>query len=422
MPGGRNDPGLALNPVAQNIQEIRIANAAAYKRYRMNFWSTKGDNIMQIGEVELLGVQSDSAPVLVQDLPPQVVAYPGRTLKLSVSYVGTTPITYQWKKNGIILSDNARITGSQSNVLTIANAQAGDVGPYQVFASNPLGGPVASSPTTVLWVTVPNFNTNGAGWTLNGAATVVDNVLTLTDGGGQARSCFFGYPQYVGAFVATFTYQDIGGGGADGFAFVLQNDPLGSTALGGGGGALALSGITPSAALTFNIYGTAGYSFGTNGNTGSPYQSSAPIDISLGNPIDVTVHYQGGVASLTLTDAVAAVSFQTNLLVNLPAIVGADTAYVGLTGASGGIASHQTVSNFRFVPLPTLSAHYTAGTVVLSWPAAIGGYAVLEKASLSTGTWSPAAAPITQSGGVNQAVIASPTGAQFYRLTLEPQP
>ena len=44
---------------------------------------------------------------------------------------------------------------------------------------------------------------------------VGSNVLQLTDGvGSEARSSFFATPVYVGAFQATWTYQDIGGGGA----------------------------------------------------------------------------------------------------------------------------------------------------------------------------------------------------------------
>ena len=73
---------------------------------------------------------------------------------------------------------------------------------------------------------------------------------TSYDGGNEASSAFFATPQSVGAFNAQFTYQEDTTGDtnpktlstnantldpADGFAFVLQNDTRGSSALGDAG-------------------------------------------------------------------------------------------------------------------------------------------------------------------------------------------
>ena len=206
--------------------------------------------------------------------------------------------------------------------------------------------------------------------------------------------------------------------------FCLQNDPRGPVALGGGGGSLGYGpdggAITPSVALEFNIYGTAGIAFHANGANGG-YVPTTPVAIDGGNPIDVTLRYDGVRAQLTLTDSVAATTFTTNYTVgSLAAILGADTAYVGFTGADGGTASTQTVSNFTFVPFPMLSAQLTsANTVLLSWPASIGGYALLQKGNVASGSWTASPAVVNLVGGQYQAVLPPSDGSEFYRLVLE---
>jgi hypothetical protein len=367
-------------------------------------------------------------PQILTDLPSELLVYAGRTVTLAVSVAGTAPFTYRWQSNGVDMADGGRFSGTQTNALTIANVQPGDGAYYQVFVSNSLsqsqGGPLPSAVTALHVETTPAFNTSGLGWTLNNGAVISSDMLTLTDGGGgETRSGFYNYPLNIDAFQASFTYQDVGGGGADGMAFVLQNDPRGPLALGGGGGELALSGITPSAALTFNIYGTAGMSLGLNGGNGSPYQATAPVDIASGHHIKIALRYANGTAQVSLTDVEFALTYTTTLAINFPAVVGADTAYVGFTGATGGVTSTQTVTDFAFTSYPILAAKFTApDTVVVSWPASIGGFKLQGKPSLTAGSWADIAAPVNVVGGQNQVVVSPATGIEFYRLVLQDVP
>lgn len=366
-----------------------------------------------------LTVQS-SAPVITTDIPSETLVYTGATLKLPVTVIGTAPITYQWQKNGVNLSDTATITGSQSNILTIANTQAGDAGSYQLLVSNSVGN--GNSVLTTLTVeSRPTFNSDGNGWKMNGGASISSDVLTLTDGSGnESRGAFFAYPQYIRSFAASFTYQDVDGAGADGTAFVLQNAPAGSSAVGTGGGGLGYGGMTPSFAIEFNIFAnnTVGVALRTNGVTGKPYSPTTPVNIASSDSIAVTVQYANGVLQLTLLDTVNSSSFSTNLIIDLPSVLGADTAYVGLTGASGGTASYQQVSHFAFIPYPTLSAQRVGGNILLSWPISIGGYNLQTKSDLGTGTWQNSAAPVNFVNGQNQVLIAPTSGANFYQLVL----
>ena len=82
--------------------------------------------------------------------PPYIVAQPvgqtnaeGGTVTFNVIATGA-PLSYQWQFNGLPLTNDARITGSQSNTLTIASLLLGDAGSYQVIVTNTYGSATSS--------------------------------------------------------------------------------------------------------------------------------------------------------------------------------------------------------------------------------------------------------------------------------------
>src|SRR6185437_16044414 len=79
----------------------------------------------------------------------------------SVSAEGDAP-AYQWFFNGMPLTNEARVAGADSNLLSIANAQTNDAGSYQVVVSNSMGVATSSmAPLTVLLpVTITTQPTN----------------------------------------------------------------------------------------------------------------------------------------------------------------------------------------------------------------------------------------------------------------------
>ena len=419
------DGGGSFTPLAgQTTSTLTLPNAplSATGLYRFVVSNPYGELTSDTVTLTIIG----GAPKLVTDIPATNLVYVGQSFSLPVTFAGTAPLSYTWKRNGVVLSDTARVTGSRSNVLTILNAQLSDAGGYQVFVSNSQGGPVASGAATVTILTT-SFNTGGYGWGLNGTpavATITNGVLSLTSGAGNtARSAWFPNRQYIACFEAWFTYQDVGGGGADGMAFLLQNDTRGLTALGGNGGSLGLSGITPSAAFEFNIYANniPGLSFRTGGVTGG-FAATGPVNIASGNPIRVALFYSVGQATVTLDDLTTLASYTTTFATgDLPTLLGGETAFVGFTGADGGTVSTQTITDFHFAPVAVLSAQANgAGSFLLSWPAGIAGYVLQQSSNLSTGSWQEVNAPVTQVGGQNQ-VLVTPAGNGFYRLALPVQ-
>ena len=375
------------------------------------------DHLFQLYR-QAAGLAQSGAPRIYGNLPAATQLPAGFPLNLTVYPLGSQPMNYQWLFNGTNLTNNARVNGVQTGSLTVAPAFPVDAGQYEVIVSNSLG----SVTSAVCSVTVGrNSLTNSAGWFTNGhPATLGNGSLRLTDGGGsEVSSAFLNCPQYVGAFTASYTYQDIGGSGADGCAFVLQNAPNGAAALGGGGGGLGYSSITPSVAVEFNIYSanTVGMTVRTNGVTGTPYGGTGSVNLAGGHPIGVNISYNGTALSVTLTDAVSHVSFVTNTSLNIPAALGTSTAYVGLTGADGGTSSTQVVSNFQFASQVALSSALTGtNTVGISWPNSAGGL-VLQQAQSPISAWVTATdAAVVNSNGTNQAVIQPQSTNGFYRL------
>jgi autotransporter-associated beta strand protein len=212
------------------------------------------------------------------------------------------------------------------------------------------------SPQSGAGSTISGFGGNGAGWTLNSSngtkATIVNDVLTLTFAGtNEARSAFLNQLQPVAAFNASFTYQETTGtsGVADGVALVWQNS--GPTARGTTGGGLGYGGITPSAAVEINIY--SGHALGTNyainGATGT-YLSSSPVNPASSDPIRVSISYDGvNMLTETMLDTTTNQTYSTVYTVgDLATTVGGESAYIGFTGATGGLGSTQKISNFSY--------------------------------------------------------------------------
>ncbi len=207
---------------------------------------------------------------------------------------------------------------------------------------------------------------NGSGFTLNtdgnGTPTISGGTFQATTSAySEATSAFYDTKQSIAAFNADFTYQDVTGGGADGFTFVLQN--AGLTALGVGGGGLGYDEMTPSAALAFNIYdginGGSSVSFVAGGaNPGySDYMATGAVNLDASTPVNVHVNYDG--ATLTEDLSQGSNSFSKSYAVDLPSVLGSSTAYVGFTGGDGGFASTQNISSFKFTPAPVPEAPTT---------------------------------------------------------------
>jgi len=108
------------------------------------------------------------------------------------------------------------------------------------------------------------------------------------------------------------------------------------------------AGIQESVAIALDL------SVGSNGGVGlftggaQPTGSTAITGVNLasGNPITFAFSYNGTTLSLTITDTVTHGTYSTNWTVNIPSVVGANSAYVGFTAATGYSLAYQYIQNW----------------------------------------------------------------------------
>jgi hypothetical protein len=234
----------------------------------------------------------------------------------------------------------------------------------------------------------PDFS-NTDKLTLNGSAQQTDKVLRLTpDEGSQAGSSFFPMPFTLepnSVFHTHFSFQ-IGGSrpnsgpidnenGADGLAFVIQNDPRGAAAIGNSGEGIGFGmnnsngnpviPISASVAIEFDTFQSSGDLDGNhvglilNGKMDQHQASSNPgFLLNNGSTRYVWIDYVGVSKSLkayvSTTDS-KPVTPTISTTVDLTATLGKE-AFFGFTAGTGARFNSQDILswNLNLVSSPTL--------------------------------------------------------------------
>lgn len=77
--------------------------------------------------------------------PAPVSVNAGQTATFAVAASGTTPLTYQWQKNSVNLSNGGDISGVTTTTLTIANCEEADEGNYRCVVTNACGNATSNN-------------------------------------------------------------------------------------------------------------------------------------------------------------------------------------------------------------------------------------------------------------------------------------
>jgi hypothetical protein len=210
-----------------------------------------------------------------------------------------------------------------------------------------------------------------------GYAYLSGSTIRLTDTVNSAATgaAWFSAPVNIQTFSTAFTLQFNSGASGNGMCYVIQSNPQAyskpsnaigwsggptvvgnsETALGYGGmGSGTSVGILNSIAIAFDLY-AAPNSVGlyTNGATPAGSQiTMTGITLNSGHAMNVSLSYTGTTLSFSITDTVTGAHFTHNFTIDIPSTVGANTAYVGFTGGTGGATAVQQVQSWTYTASP----------------------------------------------------------------------
>ena len=217
---------------------------------------------------------------------------------------------------------------------------------------------------------------------LVGKSKFSGSSLRLTDGGAtQASAAWFPTQLNVQGFSTDFTFQQSPGTApiGDGLTFAIQGTGL--TAVGPNGGGLGYGaqlsggtgGIAKSVAIKFDLFSNAHEG---NNSTGLYTNGASPTTpaVTLGGGVNLQssdifaahITYDGTNLTLTLTDTTDNTrTFTTSWPVDIPTIVGGNTAFVGFTGGTGHYTAVQDIQSWTYVSTAT-GGQPTAATPSIS--------------------------------------------------------
>lgn len=297
--------------------------------------------------------------------PPTLIAapisqanYTAAGVSFNVKASGSEPLTYVWKKDGVALTNDSRISGTTTATVNIKNITGADVGNYSVIVSNSAGYfdsatnstaslTVNSLPSDYLYAeTFPfvgaapvNYSLNVVGWS-NSIPTAPDRIFQ-NSGGDAAFFAFQGYAVTTAYYVSTNSDT-----GASGVKF---------------------SKITPSSypAVSFQVDIAPSYQpanvtayFAVQMNGGSWYVQSTPIPVNTGTATGTYTTYGQTFNSLAanwknLTLGASSATIGSVAAANLTGdITGAGLVF-NFTGSGGNFnVDNFLVGTNYFAPLP----------------------------------------------------------------------
>jgi sugar lactone lactonase YvrE len=159
-----------------SLSSVSSNDLGSYQVVVTSPWGSVTSSVIHLVEAQL--------PVITTSPKDQRVAV-SNSVSFAVAVTETTPLTYQWAKDGKTLTNSARISGATSAVLTINSAALTDAGTYSVAIVNAFGSTNASATLTVyvpdtkpptVKITYPASNIRYSNSVITVLGTATDNV------------------------------------------------------------------------------------------------------------------------------------------------------------------------------------------------------------------------------------------------------
>jgi hypothetical protein len=221
--------GGSLAPAGSSVPVTVELNAAASNlavgSYTTTLWFTNlTDGVGQSRPVTLNVI----APPIITNSPASQAVLGGATVLFTVGAASAGPLTFQWRQNGVSLSDGLNLSGSATASLTITNVVSTNVGSYSVVVANAAGA-LTNSPPAVLTITPskPVITSQPANQAAIVGTTAAFSVAAL----GNAPISFqwyFGNTTVTNATNATLLLPNVTSNQAGTYSVFISNS-LGST-------------------------------------------------------------------------------------------------------------------------------------------------------------------------------------------------
>jgi uncharacterized delta-60 repeat protein len=92
-------------------------------------------------------VEASAGPPAISIQPASVTNFAGSLASFTVLAAGTPPLSYQWYRDGVSLSNAGRVSGAESPTLVLTNMLGGDAATYWVVITNALGRIISAQAT-----------------------------------------------------------------------------------------------------------------------------------------------------------------------------------------------------------------------------------------------------------------------------------
>jgi hypothetical protein len=160
-------PRINDDPVeSKRVELFRLSGADNQSHVRFRFAHAGTDSwYFGIDEFGLYSIPSVSGPVATAPSPANQTVAVGNNAALSVSAVGSGPLSYQWRHYG------TNLPGRTSQVLAFASVQPSDAGQYDVVVANSGGSITSAAPAAVISVINPAVFVKGQ-WDFNSSNLV----------------------------------------------------------------------------------------------------------------------------------------------------------------------------------------------------------------------------------------------------------
>lgn len=313
----------------------------------------------------------------------------------SVSLSGPSGATLYYTTNGLPPTSSSTLyTGTPVSIGANTYLQAVAIQPGFTDSYVAQGNYQIQAATTPLINFPSGFaSTNGliqlcGGSILSGSSIEMMTVANVV----WASAAWYAAPVNVQLFTTSFSLQFTGQEGSQGggIVFALQNQPPssmnnntyttgtapnfptgmcgvtggpfafgnGGTALGYGGinGTTSQGGATLAEVVGLNTSVGIKFDYGNNAtgiytdgaNCTTPQTTLTGLTLSNGHVFNVVLTYNGTTLTVSVTDATTLVNFTTSFTVNIPSVVGANTAYVGFTAGTQFNYANSFVSKWTY--------------------------------------------------------------------------